>query len=94
MTGASSAGGFQAIADFLNRSVPELQQENAAMALLRTLNGVMWDLWQLSRTENNEREVKVDPPNMLFIRSSIDALSDNLAISKVEWLMRLTRHVD
>jgi cytochrome c biogenesis protein len=72
----SSAGGFQAIADLLDRSVPEVQQEETATEFLRTLDGVMWDLWQLSRIENGEPEVKQDASHMSFLRSSIDALSD------------------
>ncbi|MEM5384033.1 cytochrome c biogenesis protein ResB [Paraburkholderia phymatum] len=72
----SSAGGFQAIADLLDRSEPKGQQEETATQFLRTLNGVMWDLWQLSRIENGEPEVKQDPSHMSFVRSSIDALSD------------------
>jgi cytochrome c biogenesis protein len=74
---AASAGGFQAIAGLIDRSMPKLQQENAAMSLLRTLNGVMWDLWQLSRTKHGEPEMKQEPSRMSFIRSSIDALSDS-----------------
>jgi len=76
-TVAPSAGGFQAIAGLLDRSVPKVQQEKTAAALLGTLNGVMWDLWQLSRTKNGEPELKQDPSHMSFIRSSIDALSDS-----------------
>jgi cytochrome c biogenesis protein len=54
-----------------------VQQEKKAKELLGTLNGVMWDLWQLSRVENGELEVKQDPSHISFIRSSIDALSDS-----------------
>ncbi|BCG02521.1 cytochrome c biogenesis protein (plasmid) [Paraburkholderia sp. PGU19] len=74
---AASAGGFQAIAGLIDRSMPKVQREKAAMALLRTLNDVMWDLWQLSRIKHGEPEMKQDPSHMSFIRSSIDALSDS-----------------
>jgi cytochrome c biogenesis protein len=76
-TAASSTGGFQAIADLLDRSAPEAQQEKMAVTLLHTLRGVMWDLWQLSRIENGEPELRQDPSHLSFIRSSIDALSDS-----------------
>ncbi|MFM0498270.1 cytochrome c biogenesis protein ResB [Paraburkholderia caledonica] len=76
-TTTSSAGGFEAIAGLLDRSVPEVQQEKAAMEVLRTLHGVMWDLWQVSRIANGEPEVEQDLPHMSFIRSSVDALSDS-----------------
>ncbi|MPW23595.1 cytochrome c biogenesis protein ResB [Paraburkholderia sp. CNPSo 3157] len=76
-TVTASAGGFRAIAGLIDRSMPKAQQEKVAMALLRTLNGVMWDLWQLSRNKHGEPEMKQDPPYISFIRSSIDALSDS-----------------
>ncbi|MFP3555454.1 cytochrome c biogenesis protein ResB [Paraburkholderia sp. SIMBA_049] len=76
-TVAASVGGFQAIAGLLDRSASEVQQEKTAMALLRTLNGVMWDLWQLSRVKHGEPELKQEPSHMSFLRSSIDALSDS-----------------
>jgi cytochrome c biogenesis protein len=76
-TAVSLASGFQAMIGLLDRSAPEAQQEKAAAALLRTLNGVMWDLWQLSRIKYGEPELKQDPSHMSFIRSSIDALSDS-----------------
>jgi cytochrome c biogenesis protein len=75
--GAASAGGFLAIAGLIDRSTPEVQQQKAAMTLLRTLNGVLWDLWQLSRIKHGEPEMKQDPSHISFIRASVDALSDS-----------------
>jgi cytochrome c biogenesis protein len=66
-----------AIAGLIDHSMPAAQQEKAVMALLRTLNGVMWDLWQLSRIKHGEPETKQDPSHMSFIRASVDALSDS-----------------
>ncbi len=77
MTVPASAGGFNAIAGLIDHSMPAAQQEKAVMALLRTLNGVMWDLWQLSRTKHGEPETTEDPSHMSFIRASVDALSDS-----------------
>ena len=76
-TVAASAGGFMAIAGLIDHSTPAVQQEKAAMTLLRTLNGVMWDLWQLSRIKHGETEMKQDPSHISFIRASVDALSDS-----------------
>jgi cytochrome c biogenesis protein len=73
----ASAGGFMAIAGLIDHSMPAAQQEKAVMALLRTLNGVMWDLWQLSRIKHGEPETKQDPSHMSFIQASVDALSDS-----------------
>ncbi|WP_184032158.1 cytochrome c biogenesis protein ResB [Paraburkholderia sp. Cpub6] len=76
-TVAASAGGFAAIAGLIDRSTPAAQQERAAMTLLRTLNGVMWDLWQLSRIKHGEPEMKQDPSHISFVRASVEALSDS-----------------
>jgi cytochrome c biogenesis protein len=74
---AASAGGFMAIAGLIDRTTPAVEQEKAAMTLLRTLNGVMWDLCQLSRIKHGEPEMKQDPSHISFIRASVDALSDS-----------------
>jgi cytochrome c biogenesis protein len=82
-TGASPAasgqtvGGFQAIAGFIDKSVPKGEQEKAAGLLLRMLEGATWDLWQLSRTQNGLPEAQPDAKNTVFVQSSINALSDS-----------------
>jgi cytochrome c biogenesis protein len=70
-------GGFQAIAGFIDRSVPKGEQEKAAGLLLRMLEGATWDLWQISREHNGQPEAKVDEKNTAFVQSSINALSDS-----------------
>jgi cytochrome c biogenesis protein len=70
-------GGFQAIAGFIDHSVPKAEQEKAAGLLLRMLEGSMWDLWQLSREQAGEADVKPDADTSRFVQSSINALSDS-----------------
>ena len=70
-------GGFQAIAGFIDQSVPKGEQEKAAGLLLRMLEGATWDLWQISREHNGQPEAKVDEKNTAFVQSSINALSDS-----------------
>ncbi|MBV8627557.1 MAG: cytochrome c biogenesis protein ResB, partial [Paraburkholderia sp.] len=70
-------GGFQAIAAFIDHSVPKGEQEKAAGLLLRMLEGSTWDLWQLSREQAGEPAVQPDADNSRFIQSSINALSDS-----------------
>ena len=48
---AVSAGGWQAIADFMEANVPEADRERACEVLLRILNGVLFDLLNLSREQ-------------------------------------------
>lgn len=70
-------GGFQAIAGFIDQSVPKGEQEKAAGLLLRMLEGATWDLWQISRAQNGLPEAQPDAKNTQFVQSSINALSDS-----------------
>ncbi|SAK79657.1 ResB family protein [Caballeronia arationis] len=70
-------GGFQAIASFIDRSVPKGEQEKAAGLLLRMLEGATWDVWQIARAQNGLPEAKVDEKTTAFVQSSINALSDS-----------------
>ena len=54
MPNGQTVGGFQAIAGFIDHSVPKGEQEKAAGLLLRMLEGATWDLWQLSREQLGE----------------------------------------
>jgi cytochrome c biogenesis protein len=55
-----AAGGFQAIAGFIDHSVPKGEQEKAAGLLLRMLEGATWDLWQLSRGRLGEADAQAN----------------------------------
>jgi cytochrome c biogenesis protein len=70
-------GGFQAVAAFIDRSVPKAEQQKAASVLLRMLEGSIWDLWQISREQAGEPDVKLDAGSTRFIQSSVNALSDS-----------------
>jgi cytochrome c biogenesis protein len=70
-------GGFQAIAAFIDQTVPKAEQEKAASLLLRMLEGSTWDLWQLARERAGEADLKSDADAVRFIQSSINALSDS-----------------
>ncbi|MGX7004698.1 cytochrome c biogenesis protein ResB [Caballeronia sp. KNU42] len=73
----ATLGGFQAIAGFIDKSVPKGEQEKAAGLLLRMLEGATWDLWQISRAQNGHPEAQPDAKNTQFVQSSINALSDS-----------------
>jgi cytochrome c biogenesis protein len=77
MQGGQNIGGFQAIAAFIDRSVPKGEQEKAASLLLRMLEGSTWDLWQLAREQAGEPDATPSADTSLFIQSSINALSDS-----------------
>ncbi|MDE1180717.1 cytochrome c biogenesis protein ResB [Paraburkholderia sp.] len=75
--GMGPVGGFQAVASFIDKSVPKSEQEKAAGLLLRMLEGATWDLWQLSRAQQGEPQAQPDADNSRFVQSAINAISDS-----------------
>ncbi len=70
-------GGFAAIAAFLERSVPQAEQQKAADVLLKILNGSMWELWQLARERADLPVVANSAQSGAFLQQAINALSDS-----------------
>ena len=70
-------GGFTAIAAFLEKSVPQGEQQKAADVLLKILNGSMWELWQLSREQDKLPAIPNDAQSGQFLQQAINALSDS-----------------
>ncbi len=70
-------GGFAAIAAFLERSVPQAEQQKAADVLLKILNGSMWELWQLARERADLPVVANSAQSGAFLQPAITALSDS-----------------
>ncbi len=70
-------GGFQAIAAFIDRSVPKGEQEKAAGLFLRMLEGSMWEMWQIMRERANEPVMQPDAAAFRFLQNAINALSDS-----------------
>ena len=46
-----SAGGWQAIAEFMEANVPEAERERAGAVLVRILNDVLFEVLNLSREQ-------------------------------------------
>ncbi|MCT9118999.1 cytochrome c biogenesis protein ResB [Cupriavidus gilardii] len=70
-------GGFAAIAAFLERSVPQAEQQKAADVLLKILNGSMWELWQLARERADLPVLANSAQSGAFLQQAINALSDS-----------------
>jgi len=70
-------GGFTAIAAFLEKSVPQADQQKAADVLLKILNGSMWELWQLAREQDKLPAIPNDVKSGVFLQQAINALSDS-----------------
>ncbi|KDB06638.1 ResB family protein [Burkholderia sp. lig30] len=70
-------GGFQAVATFIDRSVPKAEQEKAASLLLRMLEGSMWEVWQIARARAGEPPAQQGADTIRFVQTSINAMSDS-----------------
>ncbi len=75
--GAPPNGGFQAVAEFIDHSVPSAEQQKAAELLLRMLEGALWEVWQIARERAGEPPAPPDADNTRFMQSAIHALSDS-----------------
>lgn len=77
VNGGTPTGGFQAVAQFIDQSVPKAEQQKAAELLLRMLEGSIWEVWQIARERAGEPPLQPDTDNTRFIQSAIHALSDS-----------------
>ena len=70
-------GGFQAVAVFLDRSVPGGEQQKAASLFMRMLEGAVWNVWQVARERAHEAPAEQNAANVRFIEDAQNALSDS-----------------
>ena len=69
-------GGLQAIGQFMEANVPEAERERASEVLIRILNGVLYDLAQLSREKAGLKPLEAGEQTLGFMTQSVFALSD------------------
>lgn len=72
----SQSTGLQAIAAFIDSTVPEKDRQQATDVVIRILQGSMWELYQLSRTAAGLPEALPDEFHGRFVQDSQIALSD------------------
>ena len=70
------SGGLQAVADFLDASVPEAEREKAGDVLIRILNGVLFELAQLTREQAGLKPLESNDKTLAFMSQAVLALSD------------------
>lgn len=73
---ATSAGGWQAIAEFMEANVPEGERERAGSVLVRILNDVLFDVLNLSREDAGLAPLPADEKSQAFLTQAVLALSD------------------
>jgi cytochrome c biogenesis protein len=70
-------GGFEAVADFLGKAVPENEQEKAAQVYLKVLEGAAFEALQVVRSTAKLPPIVPDEATAFFVRDSLNAVSDS-----------------
>jgi len=73
---AVSAGGWQAIAEFMEANVPEADRERAGAVLVRILNDVLFEVLNLSREKAGQAALAADEKSQGFLTQAVLAISD------------------
>ncbi len=69
-------GGLQAVSQFIETNVPEAERERAGEVLVRILNGALFELAQLTRTQAGLSPLPLDERTRQFMTQAVLALSD------------------
>ncbi|WP_313077552.1 cytochrome c biogenesis protein ResB [Melaminivora sp.] len=72
-------GGLIAISDFMEANVPEAERERAGEVLMRILNGALFELAQLSRSQAGLAPLAPDERTRAFMTQAVLSLSDSQA---------------
>ena len=73
---AVSAGGWQAIAEFMEANVPEADRERTGAVLVRILNDVLFEVLNLSREKAGAAALPADEKSQAFLTQAVLAISD------------------
>ncbi len=71
--------GLQAVADFMEASVPEAERERAGDVLVRILNGALFELAQLTREQAGLKPLEPNDKTQAFMAQAVLSLSDAFA---------------
>lgn len=73
---ATSKGGWQAIAEFMELNVPEAERARAGAVLVRILNEVLFEVLNLSRERAGLAALPGDDKSQAFLTQAVLAMSD------------------
>lgn len=73
---ATTMGGWQAIAEFMEANVPEAERERAGAVLVRILNDVLFEVLNLSREGAGLAALPSDEKSQAFLTQAVLAISD------------------
>ncbi len=79
VNGGKAVGGLQAVSDFLENNVPQAERGRAGEVLIRILNGVLFELAQLSRERAGLAPLQPGDKTQAWMTQSVLALGDAFA---------------
>jgi cytochrome c biogenesis protein len=71
-----ASAGLQAVADFIEKNVPEAEREKASEVLIRILNGTLFELAQITRAEAGLKPLEADEKTQAYMMQAVLSLSD------------------
>jgi cytochrome c biogenesis protein len=71
-----TAAGLQAVAEFIEKNVPEAEREKASEVLIRILNGALFELVQLTRSEAGLQPLDLSDKTQSYMMQTVLSLSD------------------
>ena len=71
-----TSAGLQAVADFIEKNVPEAEREKASEVLIRILNGALFELVQLTRLEAGLKPLDLSDKTQSYMMQTVLSLSD------------------
>jgi cytochrome c biogenesis protein len=75
-SGSKATGGLQAISEFMESNVPEAERSRAGEVLVRILNGVLFELAQLTQERAGLQPLEPSEKTQGFMTQAVLALSD------------------
>jgi cytochrome c biogenesis protein len=75
--GSPVVGGLQALADFMEASVPAAERQRISEVLLRILNGSLFELLNLTREQAQQPRLELNTVTENFMTQAVTSLSDS-----------------
>ncbi|MDR2259878.1 MAG: cytochrome c biogenesis protein ResB [Azoarcus sp.] len=70
-------GGFAAISEFIEKSIPEAERERSGAAFLQIIQGLTWDAWMMVREQAGQAALEPGEAHAPFVRDALIALADS-----------------
>ncbi len=71
-----ATAGLQAVAEFIEKNVPEAEREKASEVLIRILNGALFELVQSTRAESGLKPLDLSDKTQAYMMQTVLSLSD------------------